>query len=216
MFPEQLPKRILEEWPEGGDEMEFRLVFRGNLPSERRATVDVKHRIRRELHPQLRMLWQQHPALRHLFEHVPKVGKSRIEQLGDDYAKCGFRFIPLVKKKEFACSLDILLLFRQEPFRAFNRGDLDNRVKTLIDGLRMPDQCSEVEDQSPSEDENPFFVLMDDDSSIFEFQVTTDRLFLPVEQKDEQKEPERNVLAIIRVRVTTFGGNPIAYISGQF
>jgi len=215
LLSEQLPKKVLEQWPEGGEEMQFRLVFRGHLPSERRASVAVKHQIRRELHPQLKALWQQHPALKTAFDpnlsHLNN-GVSRVEQLANDYSRCGFRFVPLVKEKDFACSLDILLLFRQEPFRAFNRGDLDNRVKTLVDGLRMPDQCSEVEGQSPQNDENPFFVLMDNDRAIFEFQVTTDVLYLP----PEPKEPERDVFATIGVRVTTSGGNPIAYMCGEF
>lgn len=69
MFTEQLPvRRIFEEWPTDGETMEFRLMLTGKLPSNRRAGVDAKHRIRRELHPQLKMLWQQHPALHGLFD----------------------------------------------------------------------------------------------------------------------------------------------------
>jgi hypothetical protein len=211
-----MPKRILEEWPEGGEEMEFRLIFRGNLPSERRAGVDIKHAIRRQLHPQLRVLWQQHPALCHSFEAKynlhSKTGKSRVEELADDYSKCGFRFVPLIKKEGFACSLNILTLLRQGPFGVMDRSDLDNRIKTLIDGLRVPEQCSELGSNLPSPDENPFFVLMDNDSAIFEFQVTAERLLIPPETGDA----ERDVTAIIGVRVTTSGGNPISYMSAQF
>lgn len=212
----QLPKRILEEWPEGGGQMEFRLIFRGHLPSERRAGVEVKHAIRRQIHPQLRVLWQQHPALRGSFDpkhNFPsKTGKSRIEDLADEYTRCGFRFVPLIKREGFACALNILILLRQGPFGVIDRGDLDNRIKTLIDGLRMPEQTSEVGRESPGPDENPFFVLMDNDSAIFEFQVAAERLLIP----PEGGEAERDVTAIIGVRVTTSGGNPIAYMSAQF
>jgi hypothetical protein len=71
---------------------------------------------------------------------------------------------------------NILILFRHQPYRAYNYGDLDNRVKTLVDGLRMPEQCSELpKDIVSSPDEDPFFVLMDDDRVIYEFRVTTDQ-----------------------------------------
>ena len=197
--------------------MEFRLVLRGHLPPDKRGTVPVKHAIRRELHPQLRTLWQQHPALRGAFD--PKTNlrqkgqQSRIEELANDNDKFGFRFVPLVKKKDFACALDILLLRRQEPFRAFDPvGDLDGRVKTLIDGLRMPQHPQEVADYKPAPDEDPFFCLMDDDSAIFNFQVTVDRLLVPA----EPQELERDVVAIVGVRVTTFAGHQIAYMCGDF
>ncbi len=127
-----------------------------------------------------------------------------------DNSKCGFHFVPLIRKKENACSLNILILFRHEPYRAYNAGDLDNRVKTLVDGLRMPEQCSEVAGQLPSADEDPFFVLMDDDRVIYEFQVSTDQLFTPYNPGEENY---RDVFAVIGVRMTTVGRNPIAYLS---
>jgi len=204
----QLPKRILEPWPEGGETMEFRILFRGHLPSEDKATVEMKHNIRKQLHPQLREVWKGHPSLSGSFK-PNKAGVSRVEEIARDYSKCNFRFVPLIRKKENACSLNILILFRHEPYRAYNAGDLDNRVKTLVDGLRMPDQCSEVTGQFPSGDENPFFVLMDDDRVIYEFQVTTDQLFA----HQEQNEAYRDVFAVIGIRMTTLGRNPIAYLS---
>jgi hypothetical protein len=211
----QLPGRvILEKWPEGGETMEFRLVLRGHLPPDKRGTVPVKHRIRQELHPQMRTLWQQHPTLRGSFDpDKRKGGLSRVEELANIYKVCDFRFVPLVKKKDFACELDILLLRRQEPFRAFDPvGDLDGRVKTLIDGLRMPQNGQEIGENTPAEDEDPFFCLMDDDSAIFNFRVNVDRLLVP----PEPQEPERDIVAIIGVRVTTFGGNQIGYMTAEF
>lgn len=194
--------------------MQFRLVLRGHLPPDKRGTVSVKHRIRRELHPQLRTLWQQHPSLRGAF--LPQKHKgdiSRVEELARHYSHSGFRFVPLVKKEHFACALDILLLRRQEPYRAFDPvGDLDGRVKTLIDGLRMPQVGQEVGENSPGADEDPFFCLMDDDSAIFDFQVTVDRLLVPA----EPDEPERDIVAIVGVQVTTFAGHQIAYLSAEF
>jgi hypothetical protein len=138
--------------------------------------------------------------------------QSRIDELGNEYGKFGFRWIPLVKKHEFACALDIVILLRKGPFGVITRNDLDNRIKTLIDGLRIPDQPTAIAGQSPATDEDPFFVLMDDDAAVFEFKVQAQRLLIP----PEIGEPENDVTAIIGVRVTTTGGNPIAYMSGEF
>lgn len=206
----QCPRVVLEPWPEGGETMEFRIIFRGHLPSENNATVEMKHNIRKQLHPQLREVWKGHPSLKGSFE-PNKAGISRVDEIAKDNSKCDvFHFVPLVRKKENACSLNILILYRHEPYRAYNRGDLDNRVKTLVDGLRMPVQCTEVEGQFPSADEDPFFVLMDDDCTIYEFQVTTDQLFVPHKPEEENY---RDVFAVIGVRMTTLGRNPIAYLS---
>lgn len=46
-------------------------------------------------------------------------------------------------------------------------GDIDNRLKTLFDALRLPNQTNElVGYDNPAPDENPFFCLLEDDSLI--------------------------------------------------
>lgn len=186
---------LLERPPEGPDLMKLRLVLRGNLPPNKRGTVDVKHRIRRELHPQLRTFWQQ-GIMKNGWEPESD-GSIPVQKIADDYAKCGFRFVPLVRPG-LVCSLDILLLRRDEPHRVFSgSGDLDGRIKTLIDALRVPGQCSEVAGQSPSEDEDPFFCLLADDKDIYDINVVTDKLLIP----PEPDEPHRDVVAIIGVYV---------------
>ena len=52
-------------------------------------------------------------------------------------------------------------------------GDLDNRIKTLFDGLRMP-LLDEIGDRHLGEE--PFHCLLQDDALITGFQVDTDRL----------------------------------------
>ncbi len=121
--------------------------------------------------------------------------------------------MPLVKVADFGCKLHILILRRDEPRRVFTgSGDLDGRVKTLIDGLRMPRQPSEMEQQAPSADENPFFCLLEDDRSILEFTVETDRLLVPL----DDNELESDVFAVVRVNVTTGLGKEIASAGGNF
>src|SRR5207253_1321237 len=129
--------------------------LRGALPPNKPGRTDAKHRIRQEPHPQLRALWQQHPLLKDRWTAEPGQ-RALVQQHADDYARCGFRFVPLVTT-DAACALDILIMRREEPYQLFTpSGDIDGRVKTLLDGLRMPQQCSEVEGKSPAADEDPF------------------------------------------------------------
>jgi hypothetical protein len=53
---------------------------------------------------------------------------------------------------------------------------------------------------------------MDDDSAIFNFRVTVDRLLVPPEPNESHKD----ILALVWVRVTTFGGHQIAYMTAEF
>jgi hypothetical protein len=103
-----------------------------------------------------------------------------------------------------ACALDIVMLGRRDPYQLVTKtGDIDARVKTLLDGLRMPQQCSEVGGQTPRAGENPFFVLLEDDNVIYELNVTTGPLYMP----PVRKESPNDVFALIRVRTRTFSGN---------
>jgi hypothetical protein len=206
----------LERWPEHrGDELKFRLLYEGELPSEQRSSASIKQRIRRHLHPQLRTLWHNHPLLAQ-FTQPNNLGVVQVNQIADNYASHEFRWVPLVRRTNMmACRLDMLLLLRQEPYRIFpggERSDLDNRIKTLIDGLRMPRQKTELGGAVPEDGEDPFYCLLEDDSAIYDFSVSTDRL-LSTRRADE---PERDVVAMINVHVTLIEGHEIAVRSYGF
>jgi len=86
-------------------------------------------------------------------------------------------------------------------------GDIDGRVKTLLDGLRMPQQPIEIpKGERPSADEDPFYVLLEDDSLIYELNVQTDRLYTPL----AAKENVRDVVAVIRVRIKAISDQAVS------
>jgi hypothetical protein len=89
-----------------------------------------------------------------------------------------------------------------------NGGDIDNRLKVLLDGLRMPKSVSELGgiDIDPTE-ENPFFVLLEDDQLITRISVTTDTLLTP------QKAFEGIHDVFLEIRVTMV--NPSAIFAGN-
>jgi hypothetical protein len=197
-----------------------------------------KHRLRKYFHPQMRELWKQHPDLlaqsrSYYFKSNPGEPDERIiqvlpvnpmiteeprpsnlktwvEHIADDHQLCGGRFVPLVSERGgFTCSLEILFLRRDSPGNLIQSGgDIDNRVKVLLDGLRMPKSPAELGNHSiDSADENPFFCLLEDDKLITRISVTTDRLLVP----QRANEKVNDVFLVIDVVVVNpsqiFAGN---------
>ena len=101
---------------------------------------------------------------------------SGLDQIKSCHRRCDHEFVPLVcDHLKLVCSVDILFLRHEDPGSLFDRGgDLDNRLKTLFDAMKIPDHCENV--TRPEEHEKPFFVLLEDDKRIAGYNVTTDRL----------------------------------------
>jgi hypothetical protein len=187
--------------------VEFRLVYQGPLVSQKSggggSRIAEKHAIRKVFHKQLQKVWQQRRVLdfylqeRCSAEPSGNIVKFRIaDKWINKYSKYGFRFLPLITEEAgLACSIDILFLRPDPPGKIRDSsGDIDNRIKVLLDGLRTPRYPDEAKGLSPDPDENPFFVLLEDDSLITEMKITTDRL-LTADVVDE------NVLLIIDVNL---------------
>jgi hypothetical protein len=164
--------------------------------TDRRA--EHKHTIRREFHSQLQQLWANDKFLRdytvtpgvQLPQIVPSAaafgrwGPDQSKQiplstyLATQYDEYGYHFVPLVREKEhLSCALRILFLRRDPPGAIYQAGDIDNRIKTLLDALRRPQRREEVP-QPPQAGEDPFFVLLEDDKLITHLEVETDTLHM--------------------------------------
>src|SRR3989442_3928636 len=113
--------------------MEFRLIYEGPLKAaSAQAAMKEKHWIRKELHKQLSTLWKVQRPLTELAIPMtvpvnPATGETRqtsdLEDLAYKYARCGFRFVPLVNKPlGLVCSLDILFLRRENPGELIRHG----------------------------------------------------------------------------------------------
>jgi hypothetical protein len=193
-----------------------------------------KHHLRKSFHPQLRELWKQDPGLHEQAERFFRIdltphnrisypgpgvreivavmpgepgSKRYIDHIADSHVYCGNRFVPLVSQSGgFSCALDILLLRRQNPGNLVDNGDIDNRMKVLFDGLRVPKKEAELGGYSFDLNEDPFFCLLEDDALVTSVSITTDRLILPA-RPNEQPE---DVLLIIHVTIV----NPTALFAG--
>lgn len=193
----------------GGAFMRFRLTYEGELKSSQKDALDSqndrlaehKQSIRKVFHRQLKHLWQTNKFLSERMEpteyqsadHRPVhdgsayFGGSKAEKLplaeytASLYHENGYRFVPLVREQHsLLCSLNILFLRRDVPGSIISAGDLDNRIKTLIDSLRRPLNKNELRgNEAPADGEDPFYCLLEDDRLVSHLEVETDTLLDP-------------------------------------
>jgi hypothetical protein len=200
--------------------MRFHLVYSGRLrASGNKGKPEDVRTIRDQFHPQLELLWNSHAALKRLRGTArvlkdPKDALSHWEPPGsplwDDYIdpkeplREGFvdlcepiekgkkSYIPLVRKSlGLACSLEIMFLRQEDPGElVLQGGDLDNRIKTLFDALRIPDG-----DQPQTQ--NPTYCLLESDTLIDGFKISTGRLLMS--ETSHPSEVRLNIEVIIKV-----------------
>jgi hypothetical protein len=160
--------------------MQFTLIYSGELRANSRP--DHKHDIRKEFHSQLKMLWKQPP----LVDNVRWYDYSSLKEKVNLIRRVGaFKFVPLVSPDlDLICELKISMLRPEPPGSLITQGgDIDNRLKTLFDALRMPKNENELpKDVIVSDDEDPFFCLLEDDNLITSVSVRTDRLLISPEE----------------------------------
>ena len=151
--------------------MEFRLVYEGQLKAN--GSTSAKHSIRQFVHAQLQELVDR-KAMVHM--------KQKIEQQSHLITRVpigSFTFVPLISEKlDHVAELHITFLTPEEPGRVITQGgDLDNRLKTLLDALRCPKNLGELPNGAvPAESEAPFYCLLEDDALVSGLSISTDRL----------------------------------------
>jgi hypothetical protein len=207
--------------------MKFTLTYDGSLPaSANRPKNQAKWDIRQQLHPQLVDLWASHPALRFVDEnrYFPKTGGGFLIQAHHDHPgpitpppglqsqgkgvldlcepveKHGAWFRPLVRSSyALHCGLKITFLRQEPPGKLYQAGDLDGRMKTLLDALAMPQHCEQVlGSAAPS---SPIYCLMEDDALVSGLQIESERLLT-----DKTNPPDwvrLNIEVDIRVKQAT-------------
>jgi hypothetical protein len=189
--------------------MEFRLTYEGPLYAASNSgskRAKHKHEIRRVFHKQLQKFWADHPFLRQAIVVDPQYGardpttrKLLKDELADKYERCGYSFVPLVTPDlSVSCRVDILCLRPERPGQILQSGDLDNRIKTLFDSLRLPENKEELGGYTVlQEDEKPFFCLLSDDRLINHVSLETDLLLSPTSDDADRND----VRLIIRVEL---------------
>lgn len=212
---DRLGKKRVLRWdpylePNEGD-MEFRLTYSGMLKAHRddkrlpERSLHV-HDIRRKFHQQLKKLRSDHPVFRPdtigFIVNEDSVMPPPMDQI---FNHDEFRWQPIVTEANgLICKLDVLLLRAGAPGKVLH--DVDNRLKTLFDALRKakgPQELGGGTSQgmlTAQADEDPFFVLLEDDRLITHVSVTTDMLLEPV----DSCPPDEAVRLVVDVTVRPY------------
>ena len=169
--------------------MKFRLFYRGSLKSN--GKPEDKQALRRAFLPQLRCLWNKSPLVDCKNDYLDPCHTSTVVKTVDEW-----NFTSIVNSKHhLIAELDVLLLRPEEPGSVITQGgDIDNRLKTLLDALSIPQANQIPNGDKPGKDEDQFHCLFEDDNLITHVSITVDRLL--------ENSEEGEVVMIITVDVS--------------
>jgi hypothetical protein len=216
MADKQLSMRDSYFGPRNGD-MQFRLTYEGLLLAQKKndGRADHKHEIRKIFHKQFKRLWSRGflggwvyyaPTSEGLL-HPNTPRPFMWQSLAKKYTRNGYMFVPLCTADlTLSCRIEILFLRPDEPGSLIKSGDIDNRLKTLFDALRMPENSDELgKYKTPAADEQPFFVLLQDDKLISHVSIETDMLLEPVSEPPDANDTRLILTITIRPANVTMG-----------
>jgi hypothetical protein len=205
--------------------MKFTLTYEGRLPaSANKSKREDVWRIRKDFHPQLVDLWDNHPALTglmganetypldgalmthghhlhpgpivepYLRKPIPAGSGRGTVNLNAPIIKHGRMFLPLVRENYAThCGLKINFLRHEAPGKVYQGGDIDGRIKTLLDALTMPQHVEQVLEDAEAPEQ--MFCLMEEDSMVSGLQIESERLL------SGQNQPNDFVKLVIEVDV---------------
>ena len=139
--------------------------------------------------------------------------RKRTEYLAEHY-RCGdYQLVPLVTEDlSLICGIEILLLRPDPPGSLIRSGDLDNRLKTLFDALRIPGPNSdELGGYVPEADEVPFFCLMQDDKLIHHLGIETDILLQSIREDGTIDKNDVRLTMTVKLRPTELSWSNIYF-----
>jgi len=101
--------------------------------------------------------------------------------------KVQFKFVPLISPRlEAVASLEILLLRPESAGTVITQaGDIDNRLKTLMDALQIPKDNQIPKGVVPQEGEEAFYCLLEDDNLVTSLDISTGKLYDAVSSNNE-------------------------------
>ena len=162
--------------------MEIRLTYAGKLRAHKTGVAGHVHEIRQEFHQQLKIFWTEHPVLNGGYPLGSGIPNPET-MWGEILSKNDYNWKPIVTENNgLICALDILMLRKGPPGKV--QTDIDNRLKTIFDALQMPNSA-QLGKEIPKPEQDPFYVLLEDDRLITRVAVTSDTLLEPVGQEED-------------------------------
>ena len=178
--------------------MKFKLIYFGDILTNPKKRAQHISDIRMQFHPQLKRLVDFSPWNNLTQYMMPGAMKSPIitRHIG------GMDFNPIITSNlKMIAELDILLMHPE--IVGVPHSDIDNRVKTILDGLRCPQNEHEIGQNTPR-DIGPIYTLLDDDHLVTKLTVNTSHLLSPdLIPMNIQHSPDSVFMLIdVNVRVT--------------
>lgn len=178
--------------------MRFTLTYDGPLPASgndkagappsKLATIWA---MREHFAPQLENLYRHHPVMMGDGGSAVRAAYGYVRR---PIPRNGLEFVSVVRADMgLTCGLAIKFLVNHEPGSVITQtGDLDNRLKTLLDALRLPrDLPQEFKGHQPST--SPFPCLLEDDSMVTAIAITTERWFNAANRAENEVHLELSV-----------------------
>ncbi len=180
--------------------MKFKLLYFGEVLTNPKKRAQHIADIRLQFHEQLKKLVEHSPWDKLSQYMMPGATKSPIttKHVG------GVDFNPIITPTlKLIGELDIKILHPE--IIGVARTDIDNRVKTLMDGLRCPQNEHEVGENTPK-NIGPIYTLLDDDHLVTKISVNTSHLLSFEMFKDAHKDLKDPIFVLIDVNVRAVEG----------
>ncbi|MCL2017596.1 MAG: hypothetical protein FWG80_02385 [Alphaproteobacteria bacterium] len=181
--------------------MKFKLLYFGELRTNPKKRAQHVTDIRMHFHHQLKKLVEHSPWNNLQKYMMPNPTKSPVstKRVG------GVDFNPIITPNlKLIAELDIQLLHPE--IVGVARADIDNRIKTLLDALRCPQNDHEIGENQPK-NIGPVYTLLDDDHLVTKLSVNTSHFLSPImfDKCGEAPEPttseEERLFLMIDVNV---------------
>ncbi len=185
--------------------MKFKLLYFGELKINPKKRSQHVAEIRMQFHDQLKELITHSPWHNLQAFMMPNPRKSPIitRHVG------GIDFNPIITPGlNLIAELDIQMLHPEVVGVA--RADIDNRVKTLLDALRCPQNEHEVGENTPR-NIGPIYALLDDDHLVTKISVNTShflnpKMFMLPDEPTDPSTLDTKIFLVIDVNVRVSEG----------
>ncbi len=126
-----------------------------------------------------------------------------VDHLANNRRIGGYRFVPLVTKTlSLWCGINVLFLRPGPSGEAYKAGDIDTRIKTILDALKVPSADDLRNRAGPTQYEDPFYCLLDDDGFIARLTIETDMLLEHI-GGDPPSDHDARLVITVRLRPAT-------------
>jgi hypothetical protein len=180
--------------------MKFKLLYFGEILTNPKKRAQHIANIRMQFHPQLKKLVEHSPWNNLTKYMMPGATKSPIttRHIG------GVDWNPIITPNlKLIAELDIQMLHPE--IVGVARSDIDNRIKTILDGLRCPQNDHEAGENTPK-NIGPIYTLLDDDHLVTKMSVNTSHLLGTHMFGDVQTVTDDTIFMLIDVNVRVAEG----------